>query len=620
MTDDQFEKLVSRLEIQAQNNPAGYKLRVLMLALLGNAYLGAILLLILALIIGAFASLAVFKAFAVKAIIALGIFLWVVIKALWVKLPPPEGTEVHASHSPQLFSMIAELRRQLGAPQFHHVLVDDDFNAGVVQIPRFGIFGGYRNYLMIGLPLMKSLTVEQFKAVLAHEFGHLAKGHGQMSNWIYRQRRRWGRLMYALETNESRGKFLFQSFINWFSPYFNAYSFPLARANEYEADATSARLTSPRFAAEALTNINVLGCYLEERYWPHIHRQADEHPQPGFLPYSSMGQHVGTEVDETSSQGWLDQVMSRKTTSSDTHPALADRLNAIGESPHLAPPAPELASDRLLGDALDNIVETFDRNWRDNILPAWEEHYREAQEDKRKLAELNAKHASGAELMPDEAFDRARLTESSGNNADDALQQFRDLHERNREDAIACLALGARLLDKDDDSGCALIERAMQLDEDITTKGCELLRDYHWRKGREEESRTWHRRLVERIELQQAAEKERNEIRLTDKLECHQLSDDELAKLCTRLQTIPKLRKAYLVKKVVKHFAQRPCYVFGFSVTSLLQFHSKKRVSEILQQIQEAVEFPGETILINVDGDNYRFGRKFHWMRGARIL
>ena len=47
-----------------------------------------------------------------------------------------------------------------------------------LQLPRLGIFGWYRNYLIIGMPLMKSLTCEQFKAVLAHEFGHLAKVTG----------------------------------------------------------------------------------------------------------------------------------------------------------------------------------------------------------------------------------------------------------------------------------------------------------------------------------------------------------------------------------------------------------------------------------------------------------
>jgi len=54
----------------------------------------------------------------------------------------------------------------------------------VVQSPREGIVGWPRNYLLIGLPLMKTLSVDQFEAVLAHELGHVARGHGKVSNWI----------------------------------------------------------------------------------------------------------------------------------------------------------------------------------------------------------------------------------------------------------------------------------------------------------------------------------------------------------------------------------------------------------------------------------------------------
>ena len=49
------------------------------------------------------------------------------------------------------------------------------------------------------------------------------------------------------------------------------------------------------------------------------------------------------------------------------------------------------------------------------------------------------------------------------------------------------------------------------------------------------------------------------------------------------------------------------------------QFHRKANVAEVLRQIRASVNFPGETMIINVDGENYRFGRKFFWMRGARI-
>src|SRR5688572_6982158 len=182
MTDEQFEALVGRLDAKAKADPAGYKTRVLLMALLGNAYLGVMLALIATLLAAAAVSVVWLKAAGVKIAFVVGVFLWMVLKALWVKVPPPEGTEIIERDSPELFAMIEKIRRDLRGPRFHHVLVTDDFNAAVVQAPRLGIFGWYRNYLLIGLPLAMALSMDQFKAVLAHEFGHLAKGHGAMSN------------------------------------------------------------------------------------------------------------------------------------------------------------------------------------------------------------------------------------------------------------------------------------------------------------------------------------------------------------------------------------------------------------------------------------------------------
>lgn len=620
MTNEQFEALVDRLEAKARRDPSGYKLRVFLLALLGNAYLGAMLLLIAGLLLGLIASVAVLKAIAVKLIIVVGVFLWLILKALWVRIEPPAGSEISPRQAGGLFAMIDALRRQLGAPRFHHVLVTDELNAGVVQSPRLGIFGWHRNYLLIGLPLMKGLTVEQFKAVLAHEFGHLAKGHGRLSNWIYHQRLRWSRLMAALEANESKGSFLFGPFLNWFAPYFSAYSFPLARANEYEADATSARLTSPRAAAQALTGVDVIASYLDERYWPQIHRQADELAQPGFMPYCDMGQRVAREIDAASTQAWIARAVSRKTTSADTHPALCDRLAAIGEASNFAPPAAGAAADTLLGEALEPLTDAFDRRWRDRILPAWEERHRKVQEERRRLAELDALHAAGSDLSLQQAYDRATLTASVGKGAGAALEQLRALHERAPDDAIVCLELGAHLLGRDDDSGCALVERGMQLDESATLQACELLRNYHWRNDRKEEAGVWHRRLIERSELEEASAKERNTLQLGEKFDRHELTAEAVEKLRTQLRAVPGLRRAYFVRKRVRHFAHRPCYVLGFSVTGLFRLHSKRRVSEALQRIRDGVEFPGETLILDVDGENYRFGRKFFWMRGARVV
>ncbi|CAN5282997.1 hypothetical protein BH11PSE11_BH11PSE11_07620 [soil metagenome] len=619
MSNEEFDSLVAKLEIQARRDPARYQLRVLLLAILGNAYLATILLLIVGLLIASIA-LTMRQVMALKLVFLVGAFLLMILRALWVKIPPPEGTEVGAKKSPQLFALIEDLRGQLDAPPFHHVLITNDFNAGVVQAPQLGIFGWHKNYLLLGLPLMKVLSVEQFRAVLAHEFGHLAKGHGRASNWIYRQRLRWSRLMHVLDATDSGGSFLFKPFLNWFAPYFNAYSFPLARANEYEADATSARLTSSKSAAEALTTVSVAGTYLGERYWPQIHKQADDLPRPGFAPFSNMAQGFATELDEASTKLWLEQALAQETTSDDTHPALAERLKAIGETARLALPETGHAADELLGASRQVITDIFDRRWEEGILPSWQDHYQNVQEKRRKLADLNTRYEVGSALSVEEACERAWLTESAGKDADAALAQLRQLHEQEPNNAIVCVSLGSRLLERNDPAGLALTEKAMELDENLSFACCEVLRDYCRRCQREEDAQAWHQRMIERAQLEGAADHERSRVLISEKFDLADLPPESMAALRQQLQGIQGLRKAYLVKKRVQHLPQLPCYVFAYTVAGMFSLHNKKRAADVLEQIQAKVVFPGATLMINAEGDNSNFGRKFFWMKGARIL
>ena len=621
MTDEQFEALVSRLDADAKRNPAGYRVRVLLMALLGNVYLGAVLLVVTALLVAALVSVVWLKAAGVKIAVVMALFLWMVLKALWVRLSPPQGTEITPREAPELFAMIEELRRALRSPRFHHVLVTDDFNAAVAQAPRLGLFGWSRNYLVIGLPLAKALTVQQFKAVLAQEFGHLSKGHGRMSNWIYAQRLRWSRLMSALEAAESRGRFLFRPFLRWYAPYFNAYSYPLARANEFEADATSARLTSKRAAAEALTAVNVVGAYLEERFWPQIVRRADEMPRPAFAPFTAMGAQMASDMDPASMEKWLDQALARKTTLDDTHPSLGERLGALGEKPALAVPAAGAAADRLLGASLERITREFDQRWHEGILPSWQERHQEVQAARQKLAELEAKHACGGEPSLQEAYDRALLTESVGDDPAGCIAQLRALHDRAPDDPVLHYTLGVRLLARDDEAGVKLLKRAMERDPSEIARCCEALRDYCWRNGRKDEAHEWHGRMMGRIELEEAVKKERNFVRTSDKFDRHGLEAGPLAQLQAQLQAIPDLHKAYFAKKRVKHLPERALYVLGYAVRSgWLPRQRKAAIATVLRRIQESVSFPGETLILSIERENAAFRRKFVWMRGSRIV
>lgn len=105
-----------------------------------------------------------------------------------------------------------------------------------------------------------------------------------------------------------------------------------------------------------------------------------------------------------------------------------------------------------------------------------------------------------------------------------------------------------------------------------------------------------------------------------DTFDRHALDAADLTALRAGLQSVPGLHRAYLVRKRLRHFPERPCYVLGFSVPPFWKIYRRERIETALQQVRERVPFPGETIIVCIDGDNYRFGRKLRCRRGARIV
>lgn len=244
MNREEFEALVGRMEASASKHPLLYRWRVIGWAALGYGYLFAVVLTLLAAGVALVLMVRRHPVLAGKVLLLIVPVLVVIIRALWVRFPAPDGERVTHADAPELFSLLAAIAKQLRTPRIHVVLVTPELNAAVTQIPRLGFLGWHRNYLLLGLPLMKGLTVEQFQAVIAHEMGHLSRGHARLGNWIYRLRLIWARLQDAYSEQTGASAAVIKTFFTWYSPRFKAISFPLARANEFEADAASAKGTS----------------------------------------------------------------------------------------------------------------------------------------------------------------------------------------------------------------------------------------------------------------------------------------------------------------------------------------------------------------------------------------
>lgn len=625
MTHDEYTALVSRLETVASQQPGAYRLRVGALAVLGYAYVVVVLLFLIAVLgllvwglVSLHAAGLVFKVvLPVLALIA------AIGRALWVTVPPPEGRELRRDEAPELFTVIDAVRRAASAPAPHRVIVTDELNASVSQVPRLGIFGWHRNYLSLGLPLLAALTPDQFRAVLAHEFGHLSRAHARFGNWIYRVRATWSQIDQALSQRRSAlGALLVNRFVEWYGPYFGAYSFALARRHELEADRTAATVTGSTTAAMALTALALRARYQSEVIWPRVTARIAEEPTPPRAAFVGIVQAIPAALPPTSAASWLSAALRVESGFSDPHPALAARLDALGELPRdetavseiaeqlgrqIAPEA--TAASYYLRSAAATLANELDDRWRGEVSARWTDRHRHLVRARDGLRGLIERSNSTA-LDPEERFRMADWTEDV-EGADAALPLVSALVHDEPRHASALFMLGRLLLARGDDAGIAYLERAIQIDADAAAAASALIAGYFQQVGRTRDAIAYQTRAEESAAEASAARSERQSMARGDALMPATLDDTVRARLRVQLARFPQVGRAWLARKATHHAPDRPFYILGIArAEPWWRFVSDGSTTYLVRKLAEELELPGETLVLALT-------RKRAWLRRA---
>jgi len=556
---EHYRDLIARAEATAASSPRRYKLQLALLAALGIGYVALLTLLALICALGVIGLILVSKSVVLikLALVPLG-FAYFLTRALWFRLPPPEGRRVSAADVPALFAEIEQVRRSVKAKAVHEVLLTPDFNAAVIQTPRLGMLGWPKRYLVIGLPLLASLPPYQFRAVLAHEFGHLAQNHASFGNWIYRIRETWYRILEAVGHERSAIIGLFTRFFDWYAPYFNAYSFVLARANEYEADRESARVTSPEDAGDALAAVYAKSEYIESRFWNEFYGRAESQPEPPPQPFSDYVTALRSVPPEHAGAA-LAEALARKTGLNDSHPSLKDRLAALAARPHVPLSFQLSAAHTLLKDKRLQLMHEFNQVWRESITGPWTDRHEFLRETREKLSRYEtAQH--DRELDHDEHWDYACAVEAlRGGRA--ALPVLDALLARSPGHAAAYYARGRILLVEDEERGVADVEKAMQLDESAREPGSQLLYSYFYSRNQLSRCDKYRDILSQAARERQLAAAERSDLVRKDVLEPHGLSSAQLLPWFAALQGHRGLKRAWLARKQVRYLRNVPAYV-----------------------------------------------------------
>ncbi|MDF7814531.1 M48 family metallopeptidase [Hymenobacter sp. YC55] len=621
MTREEFLARLSQLSPLAEANPASYRRQVWFWALLGYAFillllLGAVGLIGLTLALGFFT-----RAFGLiwKVVIVLGIFAWKVLRSLWVKFDPPQGLPLTFTEAAPLLALLQQQTQALKAPRVHQVLLTSDFNAAAVQVPRLGIFGWSRNYVVVGLPLLQALSPTQAAAVVGHELGHLRGGHGRFGAWVYRVSQTWTQLIAQLE--RQAGRTIFSRFTSWYVPRFNAWSHPVRRTDEFAADAAAAQLTSPQAMAEALCATITRDAALDKLHWDKLTASLAEEPVPPadvisrLLPLAKQGR-----LPETDEQSQLTAAFEADPDLFSTHPTLGERLKALGQAP-MVPPLPDTsAAEAWLGEHLPHLAASLDAEWIATHESEWRERHKVLRQQQQRLQELAARQAASETLSSDEAWELADLTEDHVGGLE-ALPLFQQLVEDTKWGTAARFSVGRVLTNLDDPAGLPILAEVMAQEPNYVGPALAIQEAYHLRRGNREEVRKLGTVQLRHADVLDEAVQERGTLRPTDQMLPHELSEKDLQDLLQEVTT-PEygISRAWLLRKQVQHFAHKPVYVLLVAPHINRRLRNQETIGAWVRELAEKITLPGEGFVVATGNEYAWLERKAKQTTGAALI
>jgi Zn-dependent protease with chaperone function len=273
----------------------------------------------------------------------------------------PPSRQLKRDEAPALFAMVEELAAQAGTEAPTELYLDWLPNLAVTETG--GVLRS-RRVLIIGVPLVAILSVEELRAGLAHELGHFVGGDTRLMTFslqthalftsvisaVERNPFSVGAHHYAIEGGLAFAQALGHGIVMGYSRFYLRLTRPLSRRQELAADALSAQLVSAAIAARTLEKVAIAA----PLYFNYLQEEVGFAMKRGVMPtdltagFARMKERF---LAADSGQRFVEAVRIRPTSPYDTHPALAERLQALAPRSEGAANRDDRAASALLADA-----------------------------------------------------------------------------------------------------------------------------------------------------------------------------------------------------------------------------------------------------------------------------
>lgn len=192
--------------------------------------------------------------------------------------------EVKRSEEPELFAFIDRVNAETDSPKPKKIYLSNQVNASVFYDSSFwSMFFPVKKNLNIGLGVVNAVNLTEFKAIMAHEFGHFSQRSMKLGSYIYNVNRVIYNMLFENEgfdrnlnsMEESNGYLalssvltsgvvrIIQAILRRVYTIVNKSYMSLSRQMEFHADAISAKVTGSNHMRPALQRLQIAGFCFE---------------------------------------------------------------------------------------------------------------------------------------------------------------------------------------------------------------------------------------------------------------------------------------------------------------------------------------------------------------------
>jgi Zn-dependent protease with chaperone function len=234
---------------------------------------------------------------------------------------PRSGAQLDRDAQPALRALIDEVAAQTRQPRPDEVLLLIDANAFTYVQRHF--WKPTQRVIGIGLPIVSWLDPEALKAVIAHEIGHHLGGDVWLGPWLWRTRRSIANTLDHLEGSN----FWLDLPFALYARMFIRRSLEVSRAQELYADRVAAQAVGAPAAARALAIVE-----RRAQLWQvYFANEVAPVLGAGYMPPIVHGFALfeANRPPAERRQAAPDQRVDASASEYDTHPTLAQRLDAL---------------------------------------------------------------------------------------------------------------------------------------------------------------------------------------------------------------------------------------------------------------------------------------------------